>query len=117
MTVYAAPGAPGAKITYKPQYDNFIGGKWVAPQGGQYFDNITPVTGQVLCKIARSQAEDIELALDAAHVPEAVVAVPASRKVFRRGRLIAEGRPDAIATDPAVAEAYFGVDDAAEGAP
>ena len=48
-------------------YDNFIGGKWVKPVDGKYFDNPTPVTGGVLCKIAQSQAADIELALDAAH--------------------------------------------------
>ena len=48
-------------------YDNFIGGKWVKPLDGKYFDNPTPVTGGILCKIAQSQAADIELALDAAH--------------------------------------------------
>jgi aldehyde dehydrogenase len=57
----------GVKFPFKAQYDNFIGGKWIAPKSGQYFDNITPVTGQLLCKVARSQAEDIEIALDAAH--------------------------------------------------
>ncbi len=51
----------------KPRYDNFIGGKWVAPVRGQYFSNLTPITGQQVCEIARSTAEDIELALDAAH--------------------------------------------------
>ena len=51
----------------KPRYDNFIGGKWVAPVRGQYFTNVTPITGQAVCEIARSTAEDIELALDAAH--------------------------------------------------
>jgi len=54
-------------IAIRPQYDNFIGGKWVAPVRGQYFDNISPINGQVVCKVARSTAEDIELALDAAH--------------------------------------------------
>jgi aldehyde dehydrogenase len=54
-------------IAIRPQYDNFINGKWVAPVRGQYFDNISPVNGQVVCTIARSTAEDIELALDAAH--------------------------------------------------
>jgi aldehyde dehydrogenase len=54
-------------IAIRPQYENFIGGKWVAPMRGQYFDNISPVNGQIVCKIARSTAEDIELALDAAH--------------------------------------------------
>ncbi len=54
-------------IAIRPQYDNFIGGKWVKPVQGRYFDNISPVNGQVVCSIARSSAEDIELALDAAH--------------------------------------------------
>ena len=54
-------------IAIRPQYENFIGGKWVAPVRGQYFDNVSPINGQVVCKIARSTAEDIELALDAAH--------------------------------------------------
>lgn len=55
------------QIKLRPKYDNFIGGQWVAPVKGQYFSNITPVTGKPLCEIARSTAEDIELALDAAH--------------------------------------------------
>jgi len=54
-------------IAIRPRYDNYIGGKWVAPVRGQYFDNISPINGQVICGIARSTAEDIELALDAAH--------------------------------------------------
>ena len=65
--IYAAPGAAGAKIAYKSQYNNFIGGKWVAPVKGQYFDVITPVSGKVYTQAARSTAEDIDLALDAAH--------------------------------------------------
>ena len=54
------------KPIFKSQYENFIGGKWVAPTKGQYFENISPVDGQSFTKIARSTAEDIELALDAA---------------------------------------------------
>ena len=65
--IYAAPGAAGAKIAYKAKYDNFIGGKWVAPVKGEYFDVITPISGKAYTKAARSSAEDIELALDAAH--------------------------------------------------
>src|SRR5690606_27310593 len=57
----------GAKVHYKKRYDNFIGGKWTAPVKGQYFDNVTPVTGKKFTEVARSTAEDIELALDAAH--------------------------------------------------
>lgn len=55
-----------AKPTFKSQYENYIGGKWVAPTQGQYFENISPVDGQSFTKVARSTAEDIELALDAA---------------------------------------------------
>jgi aldehyde dehydrogenase len=51
----------------RPSYGNFIGGKFVEPVGGRYFDNLSPVTGTKLCKVARSTAADIELALDAAH--------------------------------------------------
>ncbi len=65
--IYAAPGAAGAKVQYKTRYDNFIGGKFVAPVKGQYFDVITPISGKVYTQAARSDAADIELALDAAH--------------------------------------------------
>ncbi|MGR6806700.1 acetaldehyde dehydrogenase ExaC [Sphaerotilus natans] len=65
--LYANPNTPGAKVQYKPRYDNFIGGKWVAPVAGQYFDVVTPVTGQVYTQAARSNEADVELALDAAH--------------------------------------------------
>jgi hypothetical protein len=44
--LYALPGSADAKIQYKSQYDNFIGGKWVAPVKGEYFDVITPITGK-----------------------------------------------------------------------
>ena len=67
MTVYAAPGAAGAPVGFKAQYDNFIGGKFVAPVAGQYFDVITPISGKVYTKAARSTEADINLALDAAH--------------------------------------------------
>jgi aldehyde dehydrogenase len=65
--IYSYPGTAGAKIAYKAHYDNFIGGKWVAPVKGQYFDVISPISGGPYTKAARSTAEDIELALDAAH--------------------------------------------------
>ncbi|APW47323.1 acetaldehyde dehydrogenase ExaC [Rhodoferax antarcticus] len=65
--IYAAPGTADAKHAFKTQYENFIGGKFVAPVKGQYFDVVTPTTGKVYTKVARSGAEDIELALDAAH--------------------------------------------------
>jgi len=65
--IYAPPGAAGAKATYKPRYDNFINGKWTPPVKGGYFDVISPITGKVYTQAARSTAEDIEKALDAAH--------------------------------------------------
>jgi aldehyde dehydrogenase len=65
--LYAAPGSPDAKIQFKAHYDNFIGGKFVPPIKGAYFDVVTPITGKPYTKAARSGAEDIETALDAAH--------------------------------------------------
>jgi aldehyde dehydrogenase len=65
--IYAQPGQANSKVTFKKRYENFIGGAWIPPVKGQYFENITPVTGHVYCEIPRSTAEDIELALDAAH--------------------------------------------------
>jgi aldehyde dehydrogenase len=61
--------SPAAAMTapFAARYDNWIGGQWVAPKAGRYFDNTSPVTGQVVCQIARSDAADIEAALDAAH--------------------------------------------------
>ncbi len=56
-----------SQVLIRDRYDNFIGGKWVAPSEGRYFDNPSPVTGKKLCAVPRSSAADIELALDAAH--------------------------------------------------
>src|SRR5580693_6037767 len=67
MTVYARPGSAGALMSYESRYGNFIGGEWVAPAGGRYFENLTPVTGQAFCEVPRSDADDIDKALDAAH--------------------------------------------------
>lgn len=67
MTVYAQPGAEGSVVSFKSRYENYIGGEWVAPVKGQYFENPSPVTGKPFTEVARSTAEDIELALDAAH--------------------------------------------------
>lgn len=52
---------------FKPQYENFIGGKWQAPKSKQYTDNITPISGKVITKVPLSNEEDIEDALNAAH--------------------------------------------------
>src|SRR5262245_63706058 len=61
------PGKYGFPVEFKKRYANYIGGEWVAPAAGQYFDNVTPVTGRAFCEVPRSSAEDIERALDAAH--------------------------------------------------
>ncbi len=67
MSVYAPPGSEGSVVSYRSRYDNWIGGEFVAPVKGQYFENPSPVNGKVFCEVARSTAEDVELALDAAH--------------------------------------------------
>ncbi|MGC1303229.1 MAG: aldehyde dehydrogenase family protein, partial [Caulobacteraceae bacterium] len=56
-----------ARPQFKARYGNYIGGQWVEPVSGRYFDNTSPVNGQVLCEVARSDAADVERALDAAH--------------------------------------------------
>ena len=66
-TPSAALARVGQNIKIRSRYDNFIGGQWVAPTKGQYFENRTPITGELVCEIARSTAEDIDKALDAAH--------------------------------------------------
>ena len=69
--IYAAPGTENSVVSFKSRYENFIGGEWVAPVKGQYFDNVSPVNNEKFCEIPRSTAEDIELALDAAHKAKA----------------------------------------------
>ena len=71
MTVYAQPGQAGAVAEYKSRYDHWIGGQYVAPVKGQYFENVTPVTGKVFCEVARGterlqQRYRIEMTLDVA---------------------------------------------------
>lgn len=58
---------PVERPEVKEKYDHFIGGKWVAPTTGEYFDNISPIDGKPFTKAARGNKEDVELALDAAH--------------------------------------------------
>lgn len=65
---YANPNTDGSKVNFKSQYENFIGGEWVAPVKGEYFDDISPVDGKAFAKVPDSTSEDIELALDAAHL-------------------------------------------------
>jgi aldehyde dehydrogenase len=66
MVQYAAPNTEGSVVSYESRYDHYIGGEYVPPAGGQYFENPTPVTGKTFCEIARGTAPDVEKALDAA---------------------------------------------------
>ena len=67
MSVHAYPGTPGSPLQPKARYGNFIGGQFVEPKSGLYFDNISPTSGKSICEIARSNADDVNAALDAAH--------------------------------------------------
>src|SRR5690349_17431168 len=67
MTIYPAPGSVGSPVTVESRYGNYLGGEWVPPAKGEYFGNPSPVTGAVFTEVPRSTAEDIEMALDAAH--------------------------------------------------
>ncbi|MBA1147854.1 aldehyde dehydrogenase [Ectothiorhodospiraceae bacterium WFHF3C12] len=80
---YAPPGFADSPAAFKSRYDNFIDGDWVAPVKGGYFENPTPVTGQIFCEVARSTADDVERALNAAHAAKAGWAAtpPAERAV------------------------------------
>ncbi len=67
MTIPSTAREAMQRIEVRPRYGNFIGGKFREPVRGQYFENPSPITGAALCEVARSTAEDVELALDAAH--------------------------------------------------
>ncbi|AMO56683.1 aldehyde dehydrogenase [Endozoicomonas montiporae] len=69
--IYERPGHPDSPVTFKHRYENYIGGEWVPSVKGKYFENISPVTGEAICEVARSSEEDINLALDAAHAAKA----------------------------------------------
>ena len=60
MAVYARPGAEGSLMTFDSRYENYIGGEWVAPAAGRYFENPSPITGQPFCEIPRSDETDVE---------------------------------------------------------
>jgi len=62
-----AHAIPLTKPPFKSRYQNFIGGRWVEPAAGRYFENLSPITGKPICEIARSDKDDVERALDAAH--------------------------------------------------
>jgi aldehyde dehydrogenase len=64
---YIAPGQPGSIVNVAPRYENFIGGKWIAPTRGRYRTDLSPATAKPITEVADSTPEDVELALDAAH--------------------------------------------------
>ncbi len=80
-----SPATAEHPIHLRKTYDNYIGGRWIGPVGGQYFVNVTPVTGEVLCGIARSNADDVNKALDAAHAARAAWGRTSTTE---RGRLL-----------------------------
>ncbi|GAA1703083.1 aldehyde dehydrogenase family protein [Microbacterium sediminicola] len=65
-SVYAAPGERGSVAEYRSRYGHYIGGQWAEPIKGQYFENITPVTGKPFCEVGRGTSEDIDRAVDVA---------------------------------------------------
>jgi len=65
--IYSKPGSEGSVVSFKERYDNYIGGKWVPPVEGVYFENSSPVDGEIFCQVARSTAADVDRALTAAH--------------------------------------------------
>ena len=84
MPVFAQPGSADAVMSYESRYDHYIGGEWVAPVKGEYFENVTPVTGKAFCEVGRGTSEDIEAALDAAWAaaPSWNITSPAERAVI-----------------------------------
>ena len=69
--IYTAPGRTGSVVEVDDRYDNFIGGKWVPPRSGTYMTNLSPATATQICEVARSSAQDVDDALDAAHAASA----------------------------------------------
>ena len=65
-TAYAAPGQPGALANYRPRYGHYIGGEFVEPVKGQYFENVSPVNGKPFTEVGRGTSEDIDRAVDVA---------------------------------------------------
>ncbi len=68
--IYPQPGSAEAPFQFQSRYHNYINGQWVAPVNGRYFDDISPVDGSVIAAVPRSDADDIALALDAAHAAQ-----------------------------------------------
>lgn len=64
---YHAPNTEQSLVRFKSEYGNFIGGEWLGPVDGQFFDAICPINGKPYSRVPRSNSKDVELALDAAH--------------------------------------------------
>src|SRR6202035_1105168 len=69
---YVPPGLPGSIVSVEPRYENFIGGKWLAPTRGKYRVDLAPATAGPITEVADSTPEDVELALDPAPAAKAV---------------------------------------------
>src|SRR3984885_9260821 len=103
MAQFKAPGQADSLVSVADRYGNFIGGEFVPPASGKYFENITPVTGQPFTEIARSTEADINLALDAA---------PGAKRAW--GRPSAAGRANSLNKTADTIEANLGMPAAAE---
>lgn len=77
---YARPGSNDSLIILKPKYGNYINGEFVAPVNGAYFTNISPVNGSAIGEFPRSDKDDVEKALDAAHAAAGAGAKPRCRR-------------------------------------
>ena len=104
-TTFAPPGAAGSPVPLRERYDNFIGGRWVAPVKGQYIVDLSPATGRPFTEVPRSTAEDVELALDAAHAAKVAWGETSVTERARVLNLIADAI-DANAEMLAVAESW-----------
>ncbi len=102
---YAPPGQAGSPVPLRERYDNFIGGRWIAPVKGQYVANLTPATGKPFTEVPRSTVEDVELALDAAHAARAAWGETSTTERARILNLVADAI-DAHAEMLAVAESW-----------
>jgi aldehyde dehydrogenase len=102
---YAPPGAAGSPVPLRERYDNFIGGRWVAPTKGKYEVDLAPATGLPFTEVPRSTPEDVELALDAAHAAKVAWGETSTTERARVLNAIADAI-DANAEMLAVAESW-----------
>ncbi|NVE93499.1 aldehyde dehydrogenase family protein [Altererythrobacter lutimaris] len=67
------PNAEAAAFLARVQHKLLVDGEWVSSQSGETFDTLDPATGEVIGKIARGNAADVD------------AAVAAARKAFETG--------------------------------